>query len=171
MPLAFARGEGLPWAGIWPPVATALSGRSPISDEDIAGVLRHAAAFVVEALEADRSVYRLYHEALAEHLRARTRANEIHRQIADVLSAIGSQDWFAAKPYIRTYLAEHAAAAGVLGGLLGDPVFLLAASPDRLLPAIEASAATMGPGAHGTTGGPSTNCARDRSARLLRTLK
>ena len=68
LPLAFAEGEGLPWVDLWAATATALSG-SDVNNNDVALVREHAAAFIVEAVEQDRSVYRLYHERLAEHLR------------------------------------------------------------------------------------------------------
>ncbi|HEV2377967.1 MAG TPA: WD40 repeat domain-containing protein, partial [Streptosporangiaceae bacterium] len=52
------------------------------------------------------------------------------------LSATGQRDWVSADPYLRAYLAEHAAAAGpgTLSALVQDPGFLAVADPDRLAP-------------------------------------
>jgi hypothetical protein len=69
LPLGFAEGEWLPWVDLWAATASALSG-SAVSDADVALVRKRAAAFIVEAVEQDRSVYRLYHERLAELIRA-----------------------------------------------------------------------------------------------------
>ena len=84
LPLAFAEGEGLPWFNIWDAVAMAISGL-PVNDKDISLVREHAAAFIVEALENDRSVYRLYHERVAEHLRESIDARQAQRRIVEAL--------------------------------------------------------------------------------------
>jgi WD40 repeat protein len=46
------------------------------------------------------------------------------------------RDWAAAHPYLRSYLARHAAAAGpaVLASLIADDGFLAVADPDSVLP-------------------------------------
>jgi hypothetical protein len=66
--LAWAEGGGLSRA-VWPRVAAALSrGQGSV---DVAWVLAAAGTYVLEAGEAGQTVYRLVHEALAEHLRAK----------------------------------------------------------------------------------------------------
>jgi WD40 repeat protein len=139
LPLAFAEGEGLPWAGIWPRVAKALS-EIDVTNEQIRDVLTRAAPFVVEALEAEGSVYRLYHESFAESLRSgkAARPGVIHGAIFDALldsvpSREGTRDWTQAHPYLLLHLAAHGAKAGRLSELLGELGYLLVADRQRLL--------------------------------------
>jgi hypothetical protein len=109
---------------------------------DITWLLEQAGFYLVETLEQDRSVYRLYHEQFAEHLRAARSPTSAHELItAELLrhipaAAEGRREWLAAAPYIRTHLATHAAKARVLDQLVNDPGFLLAADPARLLPSL-----------------------------------
>jgi WD40 repeat protein len=159
-PLAWAEGAGLPRDALWVRLACALSDRS-YGAGDVRWLLESAAAYLLESDDPDgRVVHRLFHQALADHLRAGHRAREVQRRYASALldtvllhaeSPPGHspgtwdrphhRDWTAAHAYVRTHLATHAAAAGLLDGLLGDPGFVLAAEPGRLLPAV-ATAAT-----------------------------
>jgi WD40 repeat protein len=68
-PLAFADGEGLPVANLWHAIATALSGRD-YTPADVTWIQHSADSYIVEALEDGRSVYRLYHQAIADYLRS-----------------------------------------------------------------------------------------------------
>jgi hypothetical protein len=138
VPLAWGEGLGLPWANVWPAVASGLSGQT-YRDEDIRWVLDRAGSFVVEALERERSVYRLYHQALADHLQRGRDPIATQRQITEALiqtvpglADSTSKDWRSAHPYILTHLAEHASAGGLLSELVKDPLFLLTADADRL---------------------------------------
>jgi WD40 repeat protein len=150
-PLAWAEGVGLPWGNIWPLVASRLADRS-YKDDDIRWVMERAGSFVREDLEQDRSVYRLYHQALADYLRQGRTKEEVQRTIVQTLmdtvprlvsgrgvDRLNKKDWRLAHPYIRIHLAEHAAACGMLADLVEDPLYLLTADSDRLLVAIEAS--------------------------------
>jgi WD40 repeat protein len=147
LPLAFAEGEGLPWVNLWAAIATALSG-SDISDTDITLVREHAAAFIVEALEQDRSVYRLYHESLAEQFRGSVAdAKQTQQQIVAALRSLvpvspntGRPDWARAHPYLLAHLAAHSLKAGMLGELAADGTFLATADPLRTLQALSVSA-------------------------------
>jgi len=132
-PLAYAEGRGLPWDDLWAPLASALSDR-PYTDSDIEWLLDHAAPYVIEDLEDDRSVYRLYHQALADHLRSSnaSRSQTLQQRIVDALVARATRGWLEAHPYIRRHLASHAAVAGTLERLLRDPLYLVAADPARL---------------------------------------
>jgi hypothetical protein len=143
-PLAFAEGAGLP-EHLWVPATRALSGNDGYTDHDVRWIQETAAAYLIEAREHGRSAYRLYHEALAEHLRAQHPGPELQRRITQLLRALlpaaasGQPAWEAAEPYVRAHLASHAAAAEQLDDLLIDPGFLLAADPDRLLRALPAA--------------------------------
>ncbi|MFI6501605.1 hypothetical protein [Nonomuraea typhae] len=134
-PLAFAQGAGLPWAGMWAPLAAHLSGRD-YRDEDLVWLRRAAGAYVVEALESGLSVYRLYHAALAEYLRGPWEAGQVERGIVAFLRGRAGPAWGKAPPYVRSHLATHAALARELDELVTDPDYLLAAVPAPLLAAL-----------------------------------
>lgn len=137
-PLAWTEGVGLPWGDIWPLIASKLAEKD-YKDLDVQWVLRKAGSFIVETLEQGRSVYRLYHQALADYLREGQDKKERHHLIVQALvqtvpelDGMGSRDWRLSHPYVRMHLAEHAAACGEIGALVSDPLFLLSAEPDRL---------------------------------------
>lgn len=145
LPLAFAEGEGLPWLNMWQPLAAGIS-KLEVSDDDIALVREHAAAFIVEAVENKGSVYRLYHEKLAEHLRGLSDPTKVQQRIVEVLwagvPAVGAgqhRGWAEAHAYTRTHLATHAFKGGVMDALAGDGIFIAAADPVRMLQALSAS--------------------------------
>lgn len=142
--LAFSEGKGLPRGLTWTAMSTVISGVS-CTEVDVSWALDVAEAYVAEVVDDDRrSVYRLYHKALAEHLRATADRppEEIQRSVVQALSSLvpttaGERpNWFAAVPYVRQHLSTHAAAAGTLASLIEDPGFLLAAEPLALLRAL-----------------------------------
>ena len=57
----------------------------------------------------------------------------------------GGKDWLQASPYLRQHLASHAAAAGMLGELTTDPLYLATAEPRRLLRAMDTSGVHVDP--------------------------
>jgi hypothetical protein len=138
-PLAYAEGAGLPWEGLWAPLASAVAGRT-YTDGDIRWLLSAGGSYVIEALEAGRSVYRLYHQAFADHLRLGRDAAADQRAIADCLRGLvpasdpegAADDWSAAHPYVLRNLAAHAALGGRLDGLLVEPGFLACADHVRM---------------------------------------
>ena len=169
--LAWANGPGLPWENIWVPVARALAQQSdltrhpPVTDEDVRWLLGHAGAYVVEDLGSEgRSAYRPFHDLLAEHLRGESNTEQDgHRPTATegweqrrarneqaitgaLLSTVpvdtqGRRNWTSAHPYLRTYLAQHAAAAGTgtLTALVQDADFLATADPVTLSPLLSST--------------------------------
>jgi hypothetical protein len=143
-PLAYAKGQGLPWERLWETVASRISGRN-YGRSDIEEVQRDAASFIVEDREAGVSVYRPFHESFAEYLRGNADVTDVERRFtAALISTIatlpdGTPDWLGeTRPYIRSHLAAHAAAAGTLAELITDPRFLVIANPDALLPLLRA---------------------------------
>ncbi|WP_399087897.1 caspase family protein [Streptomyces sp. BBFR2] len=139
--LAFSEGRGLPRGRVWTALSSVLSG-VPCTEEDVSWVLDVAEAYIAEVIDDDRrSAYRLYHKALAEHLRATADRppEDIQQAVVIALRSLvpvtpdGALDWFAAVPYVGQHLATHAAAAGALDGLIEDPGFLLAGEPLALL--------------------------------------
>ncbi len=143
-PLAYAEGAGLPFENLWAPLASALSEKN-YRATDVEWLMEHAGAFLVEATEDDRSVYRLYHQALIEHMRfPRRPLSEVQREFTKAVVRQspdrrdgGGKDWVQASPYARQHLASHAAAAGMLGELTNDLLYLATAEPRRLLHAMD----------------------------------
>ncbi|MFJ3230064.1 caspase family protein [Streptomyces sp. NPDC086787] len=138
-PLAYAEGQGLPWEDLWARIASRLSG-GRYTNDDLHRLRRDAGAYVVEAVEDGRSVYRLYHEAMAEYLRQGQDAKAAHRALATALREAvpyrvdGTRDWARAHPYAQRHLATHAALGDRLDSLLTDPDYLAHADCDRLAP-------------------------------------
>lgn len=142
--LAFSEGKGLPRGLVWTALSSVISG-IPCTEEDVSWVLDVGEAYIAEVIDDDRrSVYRLYHKALAEHLRATADRppEDIQRSVVEALNSLvpessdGRPDWFLAVPYVRQHMATHAAAAGELAGLVEDPGFLLASERLTLLGAL-----------------------------------
>lgn len=113
-PLAFAEGQGLPWEDIWAPLASGIAAVA-YTDDDLRWLRHHAGSYVVEATEANRSAYCLYHPALAEHLREGTDGTAVHQAFIHVLRSRvslnpdGSRDWTRAHPCTLRHLATHCA--------------------------------------------------------------
>ncbi|MDX3067521.1 WD40 repeat domain-containing protein [Streptomyces sp. ND04-05B] len=141
-PLAYAEGQGLPWEGIWAPLASAISGRT-YTDEDLLWLRRNAGSYVVEATESGRSAYRLYHQALTEHLREDNDPAAVHAAFVDTLTESvpyrgdATRDWSRAHPYILNHLAAHASHAGRIDDLLAVPEYLIHAVPHSLTPHLQ----------------------------------
>lgn len=141
LPLAFAQGQGLPWEDIWAPLASRTAGRE-YTDDDLLWLRDRAGSYIVENTDSDRSAYRLYHQALVEHLRGDADARRVHDAFVTILldrvplDAEARTDWTRAHPYTRTYLATHATGAGRVDELVTDPEYLVHADPDTLLPAL-----------------------------------
>ncbi|HET9657515.1 MAG TPA: hypothetical protein VFP72_19345, partial [Kineosporiaceae bacterium] len=144
LPLAYAQGTGLPWEDIWPALARALTGH-PCTSRDLDWLIDVAGYYITESTTDDgrRSTYRLFHEALAEHLRGqREDVSRDQTVIVDTLAghaprlADGHPDWGRAHPYARVHLAQHAVGTPRLDELAADPRFLLTASPPQLLSAL-----------------------------------
>ena len=152
-PLAYAQGRGLPWEDLWAPLADAVAGcpHGTHSDEDLLWLREVAGSYIIETTEADRSAYRLYHQSLAEYLREGMDETAVHARMTRALlrrvpgsAAAGGRDWARAHPYLRAYLAEHAALGGLLEELVADPEYLVHAEPDglvRRLPALRSPSA------------------------------
>ena len=144
LPLAYAQGGGLPWEGVWPLLANALSPGHGYTNEDLLWLAGHAGSFIVEGgTISGRSIYRLYHRSLAEDLIAGRDQAADHSAITAALTAHvprrhnGRPDWPASHPYTRAHLATHAARSGEIDDLGQDPGFLLAADPPEVLAALD----------------------------------
>lgn len=137
-PLAFAYGAGLPWENIWVPLVNRITG-GHYTNADVLWLRRTAGSYLVETREAERSAYRLYHEALAEHVREVLPAAKVHSAVLDFFvdyctTPRGRRRW-EKHNYVSTHLSTHAAAAGRLAELTDDPAFLIVAEQSNLLAA------------------------------------
>ncbi|MFE9313207.1 AAA family ATPase [Streptomyces sp. NPDC006706] len=123
--------------------------------EDVRATLEAARFYLRTAVDDEgNTVYRLFHQGLADHLRAEPRRSPDAagaeyaegtdgsereaqharavwaRLLAEVRAAPGG--WATAHPYLLTHAARHAQEAGDLDTLLADPEFLVHAAPDAL---------------------------------------
>lgn len=121
-PLAWARGGGLPWGPFWAALANAMARvtqtaarRQVYDDHSVSQVLDRAGDLVVETIEGGEPVYRLFHEALAEHLRSETDPAKSHAAIATTIMETGVRQPFDnVHPYALAHLAYHLAGAPAL---------------------------------------------------------
>jgi WD40 repeat protein len=156
--LSWAKGPGLPRDNIWTAVGGALGdGRpSPVTNSDIEWLLSTASDYIIEDLgPGQRSVYRLFHDLLATSLRGHSptgvhgaaddwpgRRAQVEEAITHSLldtvptDSTGQRQWALIHPYLRTYLAQHAAGAGpeVLAALMDVRDFLAVADSATLTP-------------------------------------
>ena len=177
-PLAYARGQGLPWEDIWPTLAGALAPERSYTSLDLVDLVRNAGSYVVEAgVLEDRSLYRIYHESLADYLRNDRMSAADEKAISSALVASVPlhldmcYDWAHAHPYIRAYLAGHAAAGGVLEDLVQDPGYLLAADPSVLLDVVDGLRTGSGMDHRMSDLTPDALAALDAYRRALPTLR
>ncbi|PSL57124.1 WD40 repeat protein [Saccharothrix carnea] len=149
LPLAFAQGQGLPWEDLWPALASHIASRH-YTDEDLLWLRRSAGSYIVENTQDDRSVYRLYHQALAEHLRDGIDPRHVHSAFVDVLldhvplTADARPNWAHAHPYTRHHLAVHANQAGRVDQIVADTEYVVHADPDTLLAALNSTTTDTG---------------------------
>lgn len=118
-PLAWAEGAGLPWGPLWAPIAGALANAVAPSrpahvyaDDIVAQVLDWAGDLLVETLEDGEPAYRLFHEALAEHLRHSLAPEVAHAAISAAIEAtVNPTSYESAHPYALAHLTTHLARA------------------------------------------------------------
>lgn len=148
--LAFAFGEGLPRDQVWLSVCHALHPDQPAALTDLRQVFESAASFLVErGSGAGYPVYRLYHHAFDEHLRADYFRCNPGRNSAAVHWGIVSKllpenGWTEAARYVTRFMADHAASAGRIDELIADADYLVHADQDRLMPALQTTKTPAG---------------------------
>lgn len=109
--LAWSAGLGVPLRdGLWPLVATA-GAESPLAltEAHCQWFLARAGQYVLESGDGQQAVYRLYHEALHEHLRSGADASAVRARIAAALqeSTEDNGGWPMANPYVVRYLVRY----------------------------------------------------------------
>ncbi len=139
-PLAWAEGTGIPRRDVWHSLATALSTTGRVySEADVTWVLETAGFYIIESGEQGQAVYRLYHQALIDHLRYRSPKHSQQRITEALLGLLGTrtyEDWAHANPYLHHHLAAHAASADMLSELLSDPGWCVYTDPIRTFPLV-----------------------------------
>jgi WD40 repeat protein len=107
------------------------------SPADIAVALRASRSYLRQSADGEKaSVYRLFHEGLAERLRQPDEAEAVYR---GMLAGIGPSDrrnWGAAEPYVLAHALDHAVDTEEL---LDDPGFLVYADHRQYLPLLSES--------------------------------
>ncbi|MFD5908281.1 caspase family protein [Streptomyces massasporeus] len=144
--LAFGEGHGVPRTGVWTRVASRLSGIT-LTESDVDTLLDEDGSYLTAVEVEGRKYFRLYHQELADHLKARALR---YRDLSSVQECFvgtlldlvpsgegGGRDWSRAEPYTRDHLATHAAAAGSIDELIEDPSFVLTAAAAGLVPAVQ----------------------------------
>ncbi|QIY93082.2 AAA family ATPase [Streptomyces sp. S1D4-11] len=146
--LAWAEGMGMPERIVAHVAGVFGTGVGPAPLEDVREALDAGRFFLRQAVETDgNTLYRLFHEGLAEHLRARPRqggpqqaqaaATSTHaaavvlRSLLDSVPASpdGGRVWEAADPYALRHAAYHALASDSVDSLLNDMEFLAHGDP------------------------------------------
>ncbi|MEV3973318.1 AAA family ATPase [Streptomyces sp. NPDC050698] len=142
--LALSEGRGMPRSGdVWASAASGMSGGPGVTEQDIDTLLRIAAPYVLIDEEDEQAVYRLSHEVFRSLMITQCLGGETdaavsahHTEMARHLAAAARQKMTdpdrrpadrLPPPYVRKYLAAHAAHGEVLEEiLLRDPDLILA---------------------------------------------
>jgi WD40 repeat protein len=139
LPLAYARGEGLPYEDLVQ-LVPALGGSGEPGRDEIHELLRGPTSYVESRLIGTDTVYRIRFDSLTGYLRKDRAAPADEAAITRCLVAAviaRRRGWRDARVsrYVRTHLIEHAVCAQdhQLGELLTDGGFLLVADPAQVL--------------------------------------
>ena len=136
--LSYAYGDGMP--------ATVLSRATSVFNPDgeptreqLQAALRRARFYLQTSADTDgTTLYRLFHQALADHLRTETKetVEQLLDRILDVVPSNpdGTRQWYAAisEPYLLRHAIQHATDASRADELLADQEFLVYADPSWL---------------------------------------
>ena len=127
----WGQGVGIPLRDqLWPRIATAATASAlPLTDEHCHWFLTHAGTYVLESGDGQQAVYRLYHEALHEHLRASVDDPEsVRARIAAMLRQLVQEigGWSLANPFVVHYLPRYLHRENVadLEAVCTDPHYL-----------------------------------------------
>ena len=165
--LAFAEGSGMPErvTGHAAPAFLPSSGYpADLDSGEIRTALDRLRFYLRREVDVDGStLYRLFHQGLADQLRADADqeatavtgpgpAARVWRHLYAMIPAGpgGARQWQHAEPYLLRHAARHAAAAGQLENLLQDTGFLTHADPGALAPLLAALPAGAAGGAADT---------------------
>ncbi len=146
VPLAYARGKGLPQKNVWSAVASRIAGRA-YTNADLRELKDQAGYYLVQDTESGEVVFRLFHQTFVDYLKVLTRDEGVERPFAEALLALLPQvpaevePWSqVGEPYLLNHFPSHAGAGELLDEQLGSPGFLLHVSPEALLPELHRAA-------------------------------
>ncbi|MFF1676864.1 hypothetical protein ACFVYG_12610 [Streptomyces sp. NPDC058256] len=157
--LAHAKGEGMPAAVLkaaaisFIPQEVANEALPGPTDQEVADVLATTSFYLRHSIDSDgRTLYRLFHQALADHLlnhpiSPAQRTENKTTDAANLLSAVQTlikrperqrgpfirNLWEAAPPYLLRHAIQHALDGGNVDSLLLDTEFMVHAEPGNLL--------------------------------------
>jgi WD40 repeat protein len=140
VPLAYARGSGLPRKNVWYTVANHIVGAGQYRNSDIRELLDEAAYYVVQDSQHGDTVFRLFHQTFADYLRKVSQHDDVEQSfysaLLEIAQAGNDRLDFAVvdEPYLKYHFAAHAAAVGKLDLWMADLGFLGSVPPDVLLP-------------------------------------
>lgn len=107
------------------------------TDADVTWLLENAAFHVLEARAETRgeqqTVYRLFHQAIADHLRSRWTLAARRRVITLLIGDLKGEAWLKLDPYFQRHLPTHLAELKLLDRYVSDLGFLSAVEPGVLL--------------------------------------
>ena len=133
--LAASKGDGLPLQLIHTLTMSVAGRQLPI--EQVAAALARTQFYLRQSVDTDSTtLYRLFHQGLADHLRSASTVDDAHIVegiLADVSDRAGQRHWDLASPYVLRHLSSHAADAGQLDRVLTDPGFLVHGDPATML--------------------------------------
>jgi carbon monoxide dehydrogenase subunit G len=125
--LAHARGQGMPLT-----VVTRLL--ADPTTEAVQQALHDGRFYLRQSTDSDgTTLYRLFHQGLADHLRQRSLPDLLPRLLG-ALGPAGTRNWQAAEPYLLRHAIDHAIEADDAAAVLRDPGFLLQPDAATLLP-------------------------------------
>lgn len=140
VPLAYARGKGLPQKNVWATVASRIAGRE-YTNADLRELKEQAGYYLLQDTESGEVVFRLFHQTFADYLKDLTQDEDVERSFAEALLSLlpslsgGEEPWAqVGEPYLLNHFPSHAGAGGLLEDQLKRPGFLLHVSPEALLP-------------------------------------
>jgi WD40 repeat protein len=140
--LAHAKGDGMP-AEVIRRMAAAFAGgdADALTAADLDGALLEARFYIRAGADSDGStLYRLFHQGLADYLRIRPLSGHHQAGSTPLLALISLHSqgcgWDTAEPYVLRHAVQHAVDADQIDQLLCDSEFLVYADPDSLLPVL-----------------------------------
>jgi hypothetical protein len=138
--LAYAEGAGLT-DDRWRAFTEALGYARPSLEDLDALRTTGAADYLLQTTAAgSERTTRLFHQALADHLREnRDSRTDQHRLASCLVGELPEGDWSRAPDYLREHSPAHLAAGGLLDDHLTDVRFLLAVHPERLIQMLPAA--------------------------------
>ena len=145
--LGHARGQGMPLSVITRCAAcqagTQIVTSTPPSTAEVREALDAGRVYLRQSVDKEgTTVYRLFHQGLAEALAPRPfpHATELLTALLAPLGPPHARDWDAAEPYLLRHVLDHAEDAGQVENVLADPALLMRPEASDLLQRVDMTA-------------------------------